>query len=716
VTAKKTKVALLGAGYIADFHVEALRRLPDVALIGVCDLSRARAERLASQVAGAAAFTDLNVLLEEGRPDVVHVLTPAQAHVAPTRTILERGVSAFVEKPLAVHSEECAQLASLAAARGVALGVGHNFLFSSVYQRLMDDLASGSLGRIDQIDIVWNKFLPQVQFGPFGSWLFQDPRHILFEVAPHSFAHLLHVLGKPDRLAARAWDAVRVPGDRPFYRQWEVTGSKGRAGLRLRFSYVDGYSEHYLHVRGSSGSATVDFELNTYVRHEHSQDLLDIDRFAVVAEGARTALVQAGATLGAFVLSKAGLPFEAGPYQASISRAAARFYADRGGTLDARLASALATESVVLAEEIARIVQLDDVAPALPAAQSPKARPAAPAPGGAPKPTVLILGATGFIGRALARHLRQKGLGVRALVRDTSGQGELLARQGVELVRGDFTATASIESALDGIQHVYHLARGVGRAWGDYLRLDVEPTRRLAELCAARDIALYYTSSIAIYDGGRAGDVITEATPPSPEAMRINIYARAKAENERILLDLHRQRGLKVVIFRPGIVVGEGGSPLHWGVGAWPYSSICRVWGDGRNPLPFVLVDDCADAMVRALDVPGIFGESFNLVGDPCLSAQAYLDALERVAGIKVRRLPTPTWRLFAEDIAKWGVKTLARSPERRMPSYRYYEGLSCRALYAPDRSKERLGWAPTADVAVLIEQGIAVPAAEFLA
>ena len=716
MSGKKTKVALLGAGYIADFHVEALRRLPDVALIGVCDLSRARAERLASQVAGAAAFTVLNVLLDEGRPDVVHVLTPAQAHVAPTRTILERGVSAFVEKPLAVHSEECAQLASLAAARGVALGVGHNFLFSSVYQRLMDDLASGSLGRIDQIDIVWNKFLPQVQFGPFGSWLFQDPRNILFEVAPHSFAHLLHVLGKPDRLAARAWDAVRVPGDRPFYRQWEVTGSKGRAGLRLRFSYVDGYSEHYLHVRGSSGSATVDFELNTYVRREHSQDLLDLDRFAVVAEGARTALAQAGATLGAFVLSKAGLPFEAGPYQASISRAAARFYADRGGTLDARLAPALATESVVLAEEIARIVQLDQVAPALPAAQSSKARPAVPAPAGAPKPTVLILGATGFIGRALARHLRQKGLGVRALVRDTSGQGELLARQGVELVRGDFTATASIESALDGIQHVYHLARGVGRAWGDYLRLDVEPTRRLAELCAARDIALYYTSSIAIYDGGRAGDVITEATPPSPEAMRINIYARAKAENERILLDLHRQRGLKVVIFRPGIVVGEGGSPLHWGVGAWPYSSICRVWGDGRNPLPFVLVDDCADAMVRALDVPGIFGESFNLVGDPCLSGQAYLDALERVAGIKVRRLPTPTWRLFAEDIAKWGVKTLARNPERRVPSYRYYEGLSCRALYAPDRSKQRLGWAPTADVATLIQQGIAIPAAEFLA
>jgi nucleoside-diphosphate-sugar epimerase/predicted dehydrogenase len=711
VTGQKTRVALLGAGYIADFHVEAVRRIPGAELVAVCDLSKARAERLAAQAAGAAAFTDLNALLEQCRPDVVHVLTPAQAHVGPTRAILERGVSALVEKPLAVHSEECLELASLAGARGVALGVGHNFLFSSVYERLMADLASGSLGRIDQVDIVWNKFLPQVQFGPFGSWLFQDPRHILFEVAPHSFAHLLHLVGKPDRLAARAWDAVREPGDRPFYRQWEITGAKGRTGLRLRFSYVDGYSEHYLHVRGTSGSAIVDFELNTYVRREHSQDLIDIDRFAVAAQGARTVLAQAGATLGSFVLSKAGLPFDPGPYQTSISRAAARFYAERAGTLDARLAPALATDSIALAEQVARIVELEAIAPA-----PSSGRPAAAAPGPAPKPTVLVLGATGFIGRALARHLREKGLGVRALVRDTSGQGELLAQMGVELVRGDFTATASIEPALEGITHVYHLARGVGRAWGDYLRLDVEPTRRLGELCAARGIVLYYTSSIAIYDGGRAGEVITEATPPSPEAMRINIYARAKAENERILLELHRERGLKVVIFRPGIVVGEGGSPLHWGVGAWPYSSICRVWGDGRNRLPFVLVDDCADGMVRALDIPDLFGESFNLVGDPCLSGQEYLDALERVAGIKVRRLPTPPWRLFAEDIAKWGIKTLARNPERRRPSYSYYEGLSCRALYAPDRSKQRLGWNPTADAAVLIQQGIAVPAAEFLA
>jgi nucleoside-diphosphate-sugar epimerase len=315
----------------------------------------------------------------------------------------------------------------------------------------------------------------------------------------------------------------------------------------------------------------------------------------------------------------------------------------------------------------------------------------------------------------LTKRLRQAGLGVRALVRDTSGQAEALARQGVELVKGDFTDTASLDAALDGISHVYHLARGSGRTWDDYLRLDVEPTRRLAERCAELRLALYYTSSIAIYDGGRAGDVITESTPPSREAMRMNVYARAKAENERILGEIHVAKGLNVVIFRPGIVIGEGGSPYHWGVGAWPYNSICHPWGDGRQRLPFVLVDDCADAMVRVLLVTGVSGESFNLVGEPCLSGCEYLDALDRIAGTKVRRVPRPTWRLFAEDIAKWGIKTLGRNAERRWPSYRYYEGLACRASYSPDRAKQVLDWSPTSDKEVLIQKGIAVPAAEFL-
>jgi nucleoside-diphosphate-sugar epimerase len=330
----------------------------------------------------------------------------------------------------------------------------------------------------------------------------------------------------------------------------------------------------------------------------------------------------------------------------------------------------------------------------------------------APSSTVLVVGGTGFLGRALVRRLLQDGFRVRALVREFSDRAQWLARQGVELVKGDIADTDSVEPALDGILHVYHLARGSGPGWDDYVRLDVEPTRRIADLCCARGIGLFYTSSIAIYDGGRATDRITEATPPSGASMRHNVYARAKVANEKLLADMHRSRGLKVVVFRPGIVIGDGGSLCHPGVGAWQGPSACRLWGGGQHRLPFVLVDDCADAMVRALHVGGIAGESFNLVGDARLSGQEYLDALERIAEVRIRRLPLPAWQLFAQSVVKWGVKWLAGRSENPLPSYRYCDGLSCRASYAADLAKLRLGWIPVADTKVLIERGIAAAVA----
>ena len=332
-----------------------------------------------------------------------------------------------------------------------------------------------------------------------------------------------------------------------------------------------------------------------------------------------------------------------------------------------------------------------------------------------PGPTVLVLGATGFIGRALVQRLLADGVSLRALVRDPSrlvppqvdGQVDTQAGAQVEWVRGDLSDPGSVEAALDGIGQVYHLARTAGRSWDEQLRLDVEPTRRLAELCAERSITLVYASSIAIYDGGRRGAHVTESTPPCAAAMRLNAYARAKVTIERHLAQLHQQQGLKVVVFRPGIVLGAGGNPHHPGVGAWPDPSTCRPWGGGHHPLPFVLVTDCAQAMARALHRPDLAGASFNLIGDAQLTATAYLDTLQAATGKTIARRPRAAWRLFAQSLVKWLIQWPPWQGVPAWPSYRYVDGLSCRAVYANDQAKRQLAWVPAFDVEVLKEEGI---------
>ena len=218
---------------------------------------------------------------------------------------------------------------------------------------------------------------------------------------------------------------------------------------------------------------------------------------------------------------------------------------------------------------------------------------------------------------------------------------------------------------------------------------------------------------------------ITQAKRPGPSPRRRrldpqiawrNLYARAKAASEEILLALYRERGLPVVIFRPGIVIGHGGSPLHWGIGMWSWNSVCQVWGQGSNPLPLVLVEDVASALVAGLKAQGIEGESFNLVADSTISARDYLSALEEEAGVSFQRISTPPWKFYAIDLMKWAVKQAVRHPDRRRPSFRDWESRTQRARYDCSKARQRLNWRPVDDRHELIRRGIHLPASEFLA
>ncbi|MFO0636457.1 MAG: NAD-dependent epimerase/dehydratase family protein [Nannocystaceae bacterium] len=703
-SAQPIRVGLVGVGYIADYHFNAVAGVPGARVTAVCDVTQARAQRFADAHGVEAAYGSVAEMMKAGSLDAVHVLTPPHLHEEPTRIVLEHGADALVEKPLCHDSGATGRLRALAAERGRALGCSHNFLFLPAYDRLVADLRGGRLGAVDQLDIVWNKPLGLLKGGPFGAWMLQTPTNILFEVAPHSFAHLAHLVGMPDEIAVHAFDRVELPRGLQFWRRWEILAWKGSTCARLRLSFVDGYPEHYIHARGTQAVARCDFENNTYVCLDHTPHLLDVDRFLNVAATSRDAVVQAGGTLAGFVLTKMGMSKSGGPFQHSISRIAQAFYATRGGVLDERVDAATGESAVVIGERVAQAAKL----PANPGAP----RPSAPAPSTGPAAKVLVIGGTGFIGRALVKRLRAEGLGVRVLVRDPSGCPPELQDPGVDVRRGDFTDLSSVAAAMGGIEYVYHLARGNGSTWAEYLKYDVEPTRALAELCLQHEVKrFFYTSSIALYYAGKGAGTITEDTPAAKLG---DPYARSKIENEANLMALHRDKGLPLVLLRPGIVLGRGGPPLHWGIAAWPYPSVARLYGDGNNKLPIVLVDDCADAMVRALKVPGIEGRSYNLVGPPVITANEYLDALEARAGIRLRRVPTTSAAYFGEALAKWALKKVGRDANARRPTYAEAEGRTFAATLDGGRAERELGWSPARDRDTIVHEGVIVPTEEW--
>ena len=101
--AGRTKVAVVGAGYIADFHLEILRDLPDVDLVAVCDVSEDRARAAAEKFGAPHAVTDLAELAGLG-VDIAHLAVPPDLHVELTRQLLESGVGVLsAESNLANH-------------------------------------------------------------------------------------------------------------------------------------------------------------------------------------------------------------------------------------------------------------------------------------------------------------------------------------------------------------------------------------------------------------------------------------------------------------------------------------------------------------------------------------------------------------------------------------------------------------------------------------
>ncbi len=389
----------------------------------------------------------------------------------------------------------------------------------------------------------------------------------------------------------------------------------------------------------------------------------------LTGEAAATAR-QARTNFWRYVFGKLKLSKQGSAYGSGIRAAVEAFYASIDRAEDARISGEFGKSVIAICERIATA-----------SGRSPVTMPAQAAGKLSAQPKVLVLGASGFIGKELVRQLVAAGHATRVLVR---GKGRLpasLQTDMVEVIEGDAAQQTDLDAALAGITHVYHLARPVVKTWADYQQHDIEVTRLIAERCLAAGVKrLIYTGTIDSYYAGARAGTITEATPLDPRIERRNLYARSKAHCEAILMAMHRERKLPVVIARPGIVIGRGGSPLHWGVGMWHHGAICRLWGDGNNPLPLVLVEDVAAGLVRLLDAPGVEGESFNFVADPCLSARDYIrKVLSRRCGEMDHQAPDPSSRASPAKLPRLGIAHAARR-------VRLLESQACFELAADNR------------------------------
>jgi len=144
------RVAVVGAGYFAAFHLQAWREL-GATVVGIADLEGARAEDLARRFGAARAFTDVQAMLDTAGPTLVDVVLPPQAQDGVVRAALQRRLPVICQKPFGTDLRQARALAALAQARQTPLVVHENFRFAPWFRECRRLVDAGHFGRLHGI-------------------------------------------------------------------------------------------------------------------------------------------------------------------------------------------------------------------------------------------------------------------------------------------------------------------------------------------------------------------------------------------------------------------------------------------------------------------------------------------------------------------------------------------------------------------------------------
>lgn len=250
---------------------------------------------------------------------------------------------------------------------------------------------------------------------------------------------------------------------------------------------------------------------------------------------------------------------------------------------------------------------------------------------------VLVTGATGFVGSAVARHLIAAGFAVKALVR-TGADTSNLAGLPVELRRGDLTDAGSLRTAVRGCRGVFHVAADY-RLWtrtpDTMYAVNVAGTRELLLAAAAAGVErIVYTSSVATLGVHKDASPADEQTSVTFDEM-IGHYKKSKFLAEAEVRWLAGDQGVPVVIVNPSAPVGPRDRRPT------PTGRMILDAATGRMPayvdtgLNVVHVDDVAAGHLLAFH-HGAVGERYILGGED----MTLRDILVRVAALTGRKPP----------------------------------------------------------------------------
>lgn len=206
---KKLKVGIIGTGWIADAHVQAYMKMPDVEIVAGADLVPGKAEAFFKKhgIEGARCYNSHKELIDAEKDiDAVSVCTYNRTHAECTIYALEHGVNVLLEKPMCVTIEEAAEICKAEKKSGKVLSIGFQPRFDDNMKMIKKIVDSGELGEIYYIQTGGGRRhgIPT----PFGTSFIQDDTAglgALGDIGCYSLDMVLNAIGYPKPLTVTGY-------------------------------------------------------------------------------------------------------------------------------------------------------------------------------------------------------------------------------------------------------------------------------------------------------------------------------------------------------------------------------------------------------------------------------------------------------------------------------------------------------------------------------
>jgi nucleoside-diphosphate-sugar epimerase/predicted dehydrogenase len=579
---------VLGAGAVVDeYYLPALDALGWIDDALVVDGATAPVQRVQHRWPAVAARTaDFRVALEDASGfNACIVALPNSLHAAAAQRALQNGLHVLCEKPLALTSAACCELAGSAKQVQRILGVGMvrrllpslNALSEAIAQRLIGDILSM---QVDDGE-------PYAWLSESGTYFAPENGGVLADMGVHYLDFAEEIAG-PLR-------PVRYADD------WRG-GVEANAEMEL---VADGGARIHLML-----SRTRRLRNALVVHGECGELIVEKDRFD-------------SCLWRSFRTDKVTRLVPESQWAPTLHAAFTRQLVEFAGCIESQ------SLPRVTADRAASTMRLIEWAYSQhrPTTSGTSANPDVPTMRGPncvdlPEGAVFITGATGFIGSHLVERLSHgSDREIVAPVRNYRTCAEI-ARFGVRLPRVDLLDYEQVRAAVRGARYVFHLA--YGRTGPNAARVTIEGTRNVVEAAiAAGSEAVVVLSTIYVF--GRPSGDVDERFPYRPVG---GSYGATKAEMERWCLDRASSSGhTRIVVLCPSCVYGPRGDtyttlPTQLArAGSW-----CWI-EHGRGAANHVYVQNLIDAMLVAARLPVAHGQRF-IINDGTVTWRAFLGAL----------------------------------------------------------------------------------------